>query len=664
MNLKQMVAIAIMLLLPFNVLAKQVNENEALRKAQVFLTARGMKQVEPAHLKMAMKGRKAKASSTDVSYYVFNVGQNEGFVIVSGDDRTAEIFGYSPQGNLNDTNIPDALRYLLDGYAEQIEWLNEHPEVQMTPYKAPARRAISPLIVSQWNQGAPYNNACPVYNSKSTVTGCVATSMAQVMYYNRWPIGETRAVPAFTSKSLKIAISALPATVFDWDAMTPVYDNNSTQEECDAVAKLMQYCGSSLEMDYGTSASSAYNASIPEVLKYYFGYDTECRYMQRYNYSYMEWVSMAYEELAQGRPLVLGGQSTGGGHSFVCDGYDTDDYFHINWGWGGSSDGYFRLSALNPYEQGIGGSSTLDGFTYSQDAVVGIKPGNSNENSMCVSLEKLQFTSSSTASQTVTRTSSTDPFTNIKLYLTICNYMPSTHSYDYAIQLTDEDGNLLNTLHEVDNMSMDFNKDYSSSFTNISTLSALTDGTYHIKVVSRATGCSTWRECYDGLPKQITAVVSGNTMTLTAQIFNASLPSVVKVNNQPCISVEGNLTVGYEQKVTVTVKGGASDYHDNMFLCYKVNNNVKRIVGKQVDIPAGQTVDVTFIFTPNNVGTQTLCIYAKSSELASINLDIADSDATTGIDLGYSYTLDNLTANNKLYGNAIRATVTITNPST
>ena len=676
---------AVMLLLPFCVYAKQINESEALHKAQAFLSSKGIKHVEPAHLKMAMKGRKARSQQgqTDSpSYYVFNLGQNEGFVIVSGDDSTVEILGYSPEGSLNEGNIPDALRYLLDGYAEQIDWLNEHPELQpssINPQNSTLhhsiRRSISPLVVTRWSQDSPYYNLCPEINGNRAVTGCVATAMAQVMYFhantNIFQAQAIRVIPGYSRGSGKNAytVSELPVTTFNWAAMTPTYSDNSSAESADAVAKLMQYCGAALQMSYSASASSAYNASVSECLKYYFGYDKGVQYMQRYHYNYSEWVDILYAELAAGRPIVLGGQSCGGGHSFVCDGYDAEDYFHINWGWGGSSDGYFKLSALNPYEQGIGGSSTLDGFTFGQDAVVGIKPCNSSDdgNHLSLSLEQFRFTSSTTnLSQTVTRASAEEAFSGIKLYVVVANFMRVTHNFDYAAMLTDEAGNVLQTLCGEDNKALSFNTDYAKAFTGLSTPSGLTDGTYYIKVVSRehSETALEWMDCHDALRQQIKAVVEGNTMTLTAPVSTGVVPTV------QAITVDGNLKVGYEHKAIVTVKGGAADYHDALMLSYKTVDNTKTtytsIVGKQVDIPAGQTVDLTFVFTPTEAGDKTLCIRTSKSattDLGCENVTFGASDATSDIGLGFSYTLENLTADNKLYGNALRASITVDNPS-
>ena len=247
------------------------------------------------------------------------------------------------------------------------------------PRRAPlAATDIAPLVSTTWNQGAPYNNLCPVYSgSNRSATGCVATAMAQVMNCHQWPQSATTAIPGYTTESYGIDLTAgLPAVTFDWANMQDSYSSSATGTAADAVATLMQYCGYSVEMDYGPESGSNTDM-VAAALKAYFDYNATTQFVSRSMYTYAKWTALIYHELANGRPVVYGGMSSGGGHEFVCDGYkyeNNTDFFHINWGWGGLSDNYFVLSALDPDQQGIGGSSSNDGFHYGQDAVIGIQP--------------------------------------------------------------------------------------------------------------------------------------------------------------------------------------------------------------------------------------------------------------------------------------------------
>jgi hypothetical protein len=657
----------LLILLPLSVFSRSVSQDEALRRAQAFMQQHGMSNATVERINGVVHSRRAPQADASSDYYVFNIGDDEGFVIVSGDERTADILGYATSGSIGAAPLPDGLRYLLDGYSEQLAWMDEMGLTDETAAAAArstrraARRTVLPLLSSQWNQGEPYNNRCPEIGDKRAVTGCVATSMAQVMYYWKEPTQATTAIPGYTLKDITLNIESLSPTSFSWRNMTPTYSASATGAAADAVAELMYYCGVSLQMHYGLSSSSAYNACIAEVLRDYFHYGT-ANYVQREAYTYEGWVDLIYTELASNRPVILGGQSRGGGHSFVCDGYDTDDYFHINWGWGGTSDGYFRLSLLNPEEQGIGGSSTLDGFSYSQDAVVNISPtsidGIANG---CLSLSTLGLGSDgSTATTTVTRNSESDAFTGVTIAFTLYNFKKATRSCDYAVQLTDANDQVIDTLHSGTKTEMKFNKEYFIEVDNLTIpteAAQLTDGNYYIKVVSRPIGSTGWMECYGGMSQRIKAVVSGNTLTLTAPFAVSAAPTYAT------ITVNGNRTKGYDQEVIASITGGATDYHGNLFL--SVNDNY--VMGKSVDISAGQRVDVRFAFTPAASGSNTLGIYTAKNALIgqTENVTILDSDATDDLKLDFAYTIHNLTSDSstELYGNAFCATITVTNPS-
>ena len=361
-------------------------------------------------------------------------------------------------------------------------------------------------------------------------------------------------------------------------------------------------------------------------------------------------------------------RTVGGGHSFICDGYDTDDYFHINWGWSGSSDGFFRLSVLQPWSQGIGGSSTLDGFSFSQNAIIGIQPPVSGNKDYCLSLEGQHLASSSTTSQTFTRNEGTDDFTGISIYYLLYRYQYVNSVFDYALQLVDENGNVKQPEIIIqEGKSMDFNKGYSETIGF--TISAdVADGTYFIKVVSRPSGNEDWQECYDGDRYQLTAVISDDELTITVPIAGVVLPTGAT------ITVTSDKIQGHEQEVTASVTGGAKDYHGNLFLGVKLGNDGanKAVMGKTVDIPAGKTVDVHFSFIPESAGNYYLSLYPGRDDDGNVSgkiigtetqIPIAASDATDDLDLTFAADVENLTSDGKMYGNAMRATVTVTNNS-
>lgn len=311
--------------------------------------------------------------------YIFNRSNDNGYVIVSADDKASPLLGYSAVGSIaaNVDERPDGFNYWMDVMARRIESLQELPEnVQMKPgaMKArPERKAISPLLKSKWNQSTPFNDLCPKKESTRTYTGCVATAMAQVMYYYKWPeTGEGNSSYKWNNLTLKLDYSA---QTFDWANMLDTYvQGKYNDDQAYAAAQLMKACGYSVEMDYGLDGSGAMSYKIGTALGKYFKYDKSVKYLRRQFYSLIDWENYIYESLSKSEPVIYDGQSLAGGHSFVCDGYDKNGYFHFNWGWAGLSDGYFLLDALDPDTQGIGGSLSGTGFDFMQDIIVGIRP--------------------------------------------------------------------------------------------------------------------------------------------------------------------------------------------------------------------------------------------------------------------------------------------------
>ena len=325
--------------------------------------------------------RKAQAvGATQVAtpaYYVFNAEKaGDGFVIVSGDDRVAPIFGYSDNGTFDPNNVPPAMQAMLDAYAEQIAALNDGATAAQN---LTGKAAIKPMVTSSWNESAPLNESLPMIGDKYRVTGCVATAMAHLMYYHKWPKNPTESIPAykFYSSTQKdtIAAAELPSITFDWENMQDVYMVDVTGTVATkTVSDLMRYCGQSVEMVYGTSSSSASTSWVPRSLTDYFGYATS-QYVQRICYTQAEWDNLVYDELKAGRPILYRGDKNPGGHAFLGDVYDGNGLFHVNWGWAGKSDGYFVLSVLNPDDQGTGSTAGPYGYIFGQSMIIGVQPG-------------------------------------------------------------------------------------------------------------------------------------------------------------------------------------------------------------------------------------------------------------------------------------------------
>ena len=310
--------------------AERVSKQEALQKARQFMPDKQFGETKA----FARSGGIAEVEP----FYIFNVENKGGFVIISGDDRMPDILGYSDHGSLDQQTAPCNVKWLLGYYKKVANSLNEQPnKIKTRSLDRSSMSAINPLITTTWDQGTPYNDLCPVYNGHRCVTGCVATAMAQVIYYNRWPQGPTNSVDAYTPQSIGIEMPQLEPTEFAWDNMTNA-----------DISRLMLYCGQSVRMEYGVGESGANSFLIAPALINVFGYSQTTHRVERSSYQDDDWELLLYNELAEGRPIIYDGQGSAGGHEFVCDGYDGNGRFHFNWGWSGSEDGFFALTNLNP----------------------------------------------------------------------------------------------------------------------------------------------------------------------------------------------------------------------------------------------------------------------------------------------------------------------------
>ena len=319
-------------------------------------------------------------------YYVFNT-QN-GFVIVSGDDRAERILGYGDYP-LDMNNIPTNMRAWLGTYKDQLEYLQAHEGMQVeTPsMMAPSLNtpSVAPLLTAMWDQDAPYNNQC-VINGTRCLTGCPATSAAMVFHYWKYPDFPTPEIPAYRCEMSSgwstnyVNVPALPSVMFDWDNMLDVYGSGYTTAQANAVATLMRYVGQAEHMAYGSDGSGIDADSVILIVNAFklLGYDEETVRMVKKTSAYSggqplytdaEWAAIMQEELVEGRPIVfcaISGGYFGGGHAFNVDGYDSStNKYHINWGWSGSYNNYFAINAFN------GSGSTYNQY---QQMVIGIQP--------------------------------------------------------------------------------------------------------------------------------------------------------------------------------------------------------------------------------------------------------------------------------------------------
>lgn len=386
---KIMATLACAMLCPLTISARVRTADEAQKVAENYLKT----SLQDASLTPATNP--ATRGEAD-NYFVFNVGKDNGYIIVAADDKFQEVLGYADSGNYASALSNPSFVFWMNNLSEEMAKASANPagapypagnanvvaatnplenaQLSKDAWKAPVTRAVNaidvePLLKTKWGQGAPYNNECWETGSlRPTIgwtpghapTGCVATAMAQVMKYHAWPQAYGEGADAYEYK---------------WDLMADSYDGSESEEAIDQVAKLMKHIGTSVNMQYYASESSASPFAIPNALVGKFGYDdATIQKLWRDSYGYVELHNILYKELAEGRPVIVGGDypDSDMGHQFVLDGCTSDDFFHINWGWNGYCDGYFRLTSLRPADYGTGGSQ--QGYSFNVDFTIGIQP--------------------------------------------------------------------------------------------------------------------------------------------------------------------------------------------------------------------------------------------------------------------------------------------------
>ena len=385
--------VALLLMITMPMMAERVTPETAQKVAKTFLNNNGAKSAQLTDLSRA-------AGFSNL--YIFN--GEEGFVVMAADDCVQPILGYSLTGNFVTENMPENIKGWLEGYNEEIQYAIDSKMKASTETTkqwkdlidgdskaAKATTVVNALLQTTWDQNGYYyysggqlliyelyNNLCPYDNNagERTVTGCVATAMAQIMKYWSYPaygVGSHSYTPT-AHPEYGVQSANFAATNYAWNNMPNELTSSSTTAQKNAIATLMYHCGVSVDMDYdisGNGGSGAYTGDVTTALVNYFNYKSTVSYKSKAAYSNDNWINLLKTELNASRPIQYSGRGTGG-HSFVCDGYNSSNQFHFNWGWSGSNDGFYSLSSLNPGSGGAGGSDY--NFTNEQSAVIGIEP--------------------------------------------------------------------------------------------------------------------------------------------------------------------------------------------------------------------------------------------------------------------------------------------------
>ena len=400
----RIILIAIALAVAVGAWAGRVGEKAALKKASAFMSnharTRGAGTLTRVYLPLETKS--PIWSATDAPLYVFNK-DGGGYVVVSGDDRTADILCFSDQGHIDANNLPVNMKSWLQGYVRQIESIpaSAIPQRVTTTRTGDTKEPLETKMKTAWDQEYPYNLHTPKltfrWKDKDTTihsaTGCAATAMAMVMHYYKYPSELKTSIPSYegtcdipvkaketgktdTVKNVKWQTEDIPAgTAIPWGYITDIYDEQSSDIEKDAVARLMQYCGAAINIKYGLKSGS----NVLNLLRGVYGVmDYQDVYiLNAFEYDEQGWVDAVYHEMSKAGPVLFSGFSpTNGGHSFVLDGYQSaegKDYFYANWGWSGRHNGYVLLSVMES-GQFFDANGNPEGFINEQSIICGLGP--------------------------------------------------------------------------------------------------------------------------------------------------------------------------------------------------------------------------------------------------------------------------------------------------
>lgn len=466
-----------------------------------------------------------------------------------------------------------------------------------------ARKAILPLIPTKWDQSYPYYDLCPKKSYYTCYTGCAATVLAQLMYYHQWPQGETTAIPTYKCSGSGYSkyngwLDELPPITFDWGNMLLKYEyddytGNSlyTDEQANAVAQLMQYAGYAVKMQYGTDASGTSMDNLAPALTDYFFYDSHTtRLLSRTQYASADWEQKVYDELVAGNPVVYDGftDAYGHGHVFLCDGYDGDGFFHINWGWSGNCDGYYRLSVLNPGDtSGSGASSSFYGYTWDQQAIFGAMPasGEAREDLHALSNDSYKY----------------NEYGQLALLMKCLNQMEESLSYEMGIGYYDSDGNLRVLASQ---SAGELSYGYYTGLLSFDNWTELPQGSYVLHPMSRVAGSSHWE------------VLTAPDIAIYADVDAEHTPTLHyyhELGNELTVTgtqLDGSHYPGSDHTLTVTIQNNGKEFFGNICLYgkYESENEYSELTSTMVTIPANGEETVTLFFKPNSTGNLSLVI--------------------------------------------------------
>jgi len=630
--------------------------------------------------------------ATSNAYYAFNIGNNEGFVLVSGDDRTVPILGYSDKGRFDISSMPENMRSFLAEYEEAIRNIqdNDIPSQQTTP----TRRAkeyvdVAPIVRDSFNQRSPYWNDCPIleYGGRKNhaPTGCVATAIAQIMATFRHPASTKAEIPSyeFTFDNKTYTVPSIKAdSIIDWKNIQHKYAEEFNETPADsAIAALMSICGAAVQMRYGVNelggSTTTANKAAEALVKYFDYEERTVRLIFRHDYSYDRWRDMMYDELVAGRPIIYSGLSADNGHTFICDGYKAEDEkFHINWGWGGQSEGWFSLLLLNPYSLGVGGGTDKSGYGMAQTAIIGIQP-NDGTDTPAVDVLSVNYMYPEGFKTEFQRAGSNDDFTGLNVIYDVWNWSGHTHAFDIGLRIIDNAGNTIQNIadehaqgHLIINNGHWTNQPAEREAVPVTISSSLPDGEYQIIATCRVTGTDSICTAANADARYIAFRISGNQLKVTEMYKEQKVGLRLFEDIEITPLVEGEKMVGKLHQVKAVLVNDGTVFRDDIYYTLNETNpessQKNTIYATYEELIEGESRTYRFNFRPNQQGDNTIRLYAKD-EWGNLYFIGQQTVTVTGAPEIKLYVMDVYNYDTELgaiVGDTLRITAKLTNEGT
>lgn len=545
---KLFIVFFLLLLITLNVFAGVVSKSNAYNIANDFFKNGLLRTVSSSSSVNLVYT--AKDKNENPCFYVFNDSEEKKFVMISAEDKTKNILGYSDNSVFNLDSIPNEMKFLMNYYIVNISEISKDSTYSETSVSNNRSLSIvKPLLGENvYSQYSPFNDNCPLSGEKRCLVGCGALSMTQIMSYYKWPESSTGSVSYdYNLDGKTVNVSQSLEKSYDWDNIKDYYNNESTEVEKNAIAKLCYNFALACKMQFGINGSSSINVDVANALCSNFKYDSDLRAISRMAYSESGWNKIIRNELSDARPIEIFASSDDWGHAFVCDGYDNNDLFHINWGWGGLGNGYYDLSILSF-------KNTQD-FNDDLIALVDIRKED-NISHLAVPYCDGGFIS-------FNKSSSYNTVIYVKFgSLHFENILPKTCILGLGLYKDDsliKDG--VSSINLIGTPCM--NMYYASFPASFTMPSNIADGDYKMTLVYKETLDGEWKKVYmtDSLKSVVNVIVANN--KITCSISN----EVKKVD----VSIAGINTKlfynnGQRRSLSVDIKNGGDEYYNDLSL--------------------------------------------------------------------------------------------------